>query len=588
MRALAPLDPKFMPHISSGEYLRKSRDELVSFFGFDLSGELGDQSKLQAFAEKYKGNGSPGRIAIGHNNFNNSSDIEIIASMLEPTRQNSLSVLWLNSCNISDNGFLTLIDAIRKKYRFMKPYEFDPLDFRGLDVSRNHISDHSVKQFAYFLNEDPNFTELKINHNQITDDGLTALADALRNNTHLKSLDLRGHNFTEDGISYLLDALSDNYSITELDIDDLSDQHEAKLKLILDRNHRIDFLDFELNELKRTCSMDFYFDELFINKTLDNFSQKITKVKGALATLSDLDSITAGIVETRIQRKIGKFATKMIEKFRALESQDSPPERVSTLRQELEELRQSIAESCEQKFYGFMGEGIIDAAIEACLAGPQGCETAAEMRGNALDIAYMEQASAQRFQEDSQADAPALPREVIFLNVLSELLNDDHSFLDCLLLNADTTFDVFLYGIYNQSAPLPSLPHDANERLMRLQTVLIRGMRAHISKSIQSDSTPGLFQPSDRCQAILLDLARILDKIQLPDSSPAIIFADIDCWLKQHVKTLNGRLSEKGREIAAEMPTPTTFDEILSWGKITDAVLSIAATTTPEISLTIG
>uniref|UniRef100_A0A8C1EJL7 NACHT LRR and PYD domain-containing protein n=1 Tax=Cyprinus carpio carpio TaxID=630221 RepID=A0A8C1EJL7_CYPCA len=151
-----------------------------------------------------------GHLSLTGNKLGNS--VNLLSDVLQNPHC-KLEKLWLNDCDIKDEGCAALASALRS----------NPSHLRQLNLSLNKIGDSGVTLLSAVL-KDPRckLEILRLRDCGITDEGCAALASALRSNpSHLRRLDLSWNKKGDLGVKLLCAGLKNPHcKLEELQLRD--------------------------------------------------------------------------------------------------------------------------------------------------------------------------------------------------------------------------------------------------------------------------------------------------------------------------------------------------------------------------------
>uniref|UniRef100_A0A9J7X1H5 NACHT domain-containing protein n=1 Tax=Cyprinus carpio carpio TaxID=630221 RepID=A0A9J7X1H5_CYPCA len=193
-----------------------------------------------------------GHLSLTGNKLGNS--VNLLSDVLQNPHC-KLEKLWLNDCDIKDEGCAALASALRS----------NPSHLRQLNLSLNKIGDSGVTLLSAVL-KDPRckLEILRLRDCGITDEGCAALASALRSNpSHLRRLDLSWNKKGDLGVKLLCAGLKNPHcKLEELQLRDcgVTDEGCASLASALRSNPSyLRHLDLSWNKIgdlgvKRLCA----------------------------------------------------------------------------------------------------------------------------------------------------------------------------------------------------------------------------------------------------------------------------------------------------------------------------------------------
>lgn len=136
-----------------------------------------------------------------------------------------LEYLGLSDTKFTDSGFKYLMQRFEAIYLQNLPSgphsitrDIDRL--MDIDLSRNSISDVSIKYLADILKKFQGFRYIKLAAlSKMNQSGFVELARALRENHSLQKLDLSKNSLSQNTLAELFAALQDNFVLCELCVD---------------------------------------------------------------------------------------------------------------------------------------------------------------------------------------------------------------------------------------------------------------------------------------------------------------------------------------------------------------------------------
>eukprot|EP00347_Sterkiella_histriomuscorum_P002760 403366908 len=131
-----------------------------------------------------------------------------------------LRYLGLSDTKFSDNGFKYFLQRFEAIYLRNLSSSRDFEQFMDLDVSKNSLTETSMKYLADILKKFQGFKSLNISSlSKMKDIGFIELARALRENTSLLKLDISKNSISSHVIAELFHSISENYVLSELIVD---------------------------------------------------------------------------------------------------------------------------------------------------------------------------------------------------------------------------------------------------------------------------------------------------------------------------------------------------------------------------------
>ena len=134
-----------------------------------------------------------------------------------------VTTLSLSSVSMSEAGFKYMVSQFYKMHQRSLQTNREFEEQLNLDVSKNMLSDDSIKSFAELITKFEGFRSVNLMsirpRMNKKDTGYLDLAKALRENKSIVELDLRDNEIIESSTSKILEALEYNFVISDVKID---------------------------------------------------------------------------------------------------------------------------------------------------------------------------------------------------------------------------------------------------------------------------------------------------------------------------------------------------------------------------------
>ena len=121
--------------------------------------------------------------------------------------QMNTRLISLTLCNITNNGAITIAEAIRLNTTLQK-----------LNISNNSISDDGAAAISDNLKFSTSLQEINISQNSITNKGIKLFAEAIQINSTLKNINISKNHISIEGLLYFMEKVKKNCTLEVVNI----------------------------------------------------------------------------------------------------------------------------------------------------------------------------------------------------------------------------------------------------------------------------------------------------------------------------------------------------------------------------------